>query len=103
MILSSLSRQNIGNRLGDLLGLLAVGFVRRVPSVRWAGLFIFAVTVGKAFLHDMAGLKEIYRILAFFILAVLLGLAGWAYQRIQLDRQSRETNGNDDTDFLSVS
>jgi hypothetical protein len=46
----------------------------------------------------MAGLKEIYRILAFFILAVLLGLAGWAYQRIQVDRQSRETNENDRAD-----
>ncbi len=84
------------------LGLLAVGFVRRVPSVRWAGLFIFAVTVGKVFLHDMAGLKEIYRILAFFILAILLGLAGWAYQRIQVDRQSRETNENERTDSLTV-
>lgn len=84
------------------LSLLAIGFVRRVPSVRWAALSIFAVTVGKAFLHDMAGLKEIYRILAFFILAVLLGLAGWAYQRIQVDRQSRETNENDHADSLNA-
>jgi uncharacterized membrane protein len=82
------------------LCLLAIGFVRRLPSVRWAGLFIFAVTVGKAFLHDMAGLKEIYRILAFFILAVLLGLAGWAYQRIQVDRQSRETSEHDRANSL---
>jgi len=82
------------------LSLLAIGFARRVPSVRWAALFIFAVTVGKAFLHDMAGLKEIYRILAFFILAVLLGLAGWAYQRIQVDRQSRETNENEDANSV---
>jgi len=84
------------------LCLLAIGFVRRAPSVRWAALFIFAVTVGKAFLHDMAGLQEIYRILAFFILAVLLGLAGWAYQRTQVDRQSRETKDHDDTDFFNA-
>jgi uncharacterized membrane protein len=77
------------------LGVLAVGFVRRVPTVRWTALFIFAMTIGKVFLHDMAGLKEIYRILAFFILAVLLGLAGWAYQRIQVDRQTRESSDHE--------
>ncbi len=77
------------------LGVLAVGFVRRVPTVRWTALFIFAMTIGKVFLHDMAGLKEIYRILAFFILAILLGLAGWAYQRIQVDRQTRESNDHE--------
>lgn len=77
------------------LGVLAVGFVRRVPTVRWTALFIFAMTIGKVFLHDMAGLKEIYRILAFFILAILLGLAGWAYQRIQVDRQTRESSDHE--------
>ncbi len=77
------------------LGVLAVGFVRRVPTVRWTALFIFAMTIGKVFLHDMAGLKEIYRIMAFFILAILLGLAGWAYQRIQVDRQTRESNDHE--------
>lgn len=72
------------------LSVLAVGFRRHVATVRWTALFLFAMTIGKVFLHDMAGLKEIYRILAFFILAILLGLAGWAYQRIQVDRQTRE-------------
>jgi uncharacterized membrane protein len=77
------------------LAVLAVGFVRRVPTVRWTALFIFAMTIGKVFLHDMAGLKEIYRILAFFILAVLLGLAGWAYQRIHVERQTRESSDHE--------
>ena len=77
------------------LGVLAVGFIRRVPTVRWTALFIFAMTIGKVFLHDMAGLKEIYRILAFFILAILLGLAGWAYQRIQVDRPTQESNDHE--------
>jgi uncharacterized membrane protein len=77
------------------LGVLAVGFVRRVPTVRWTALFIFAMTIGKVFLHDMAGLKEIYRILAFFILAILLGLAGWAYQRIHVERQTRESSDHE--------
>jgi uncharacterized membrane protein len=77
------------------LGVLAVGFRRRVAAVRWTALFLFAMTIGKVFLHDMAGLREIYRILAFFILAILLGLAGWAYQRIQVDRQTRESDDHE--------
>lgn len=77
------------------LGVLAVGFRRRVAAVRWTALFLFAMTIGKVFLHDMAGLREIYRILAFFILAILLGLAGWAYQRIQVERQTRESDDHE--------
>lgn len=73
------------------LGVLAFGFVRSLPAVRWTALFIFAVTVAKVFLLDMADLKDLYRILAFFILAILLGLAGWTYQQIQTDRQTRES------------
>jgi uncharacterized membrane protein len=31
----------------------------------------------------MSGLDEIYRIVAFFVLAVLLGVAAWLYQLVQ--------------------
>ena len=41
------------------------------------------MTVGKVFLIDAKELGEFYRILAFFILAILLGAAAWAYQRLQ--------------------
>lgn len=76
------------------LAVLTVGFWRRLPALRWTALAIFAVTIVKVFVFDMAGLREFYRILAFFIVAVLLGLAGWVYQRIQPDRQVAEGNGN---------
>jgi uncharacterized membrane protein len=79
------------------LMVLAVGFRRRLAAVRWTALGIFGVTIGKVFLWDMAGLREFYRVLAFFIVAVLLGLAGWAYQRIQVDRQGAEGNGDERT------
>jgi hypothetical protein len=39
----------------------------------------------------MAGLQEFYRILAFFIVAILLGAAAWAYQRIQPQLGPSET------------
>ena len=72
------------------LAVLTIGFWRRLPALRWTALAIFAVTIVKVFVFDMAGLREFYRILAFFIVAMLLGLAGWAYQRMQPDRQAAE-------------
>jgi uncharacterized membrane protein len=70
--------------------ILAAGFYWRLSLLRWIALGLFALTVGKVFLLDMAELDEIYRIVAFFVLAVLLGAAAWAYQRNQPDRpQSR--------------
>ncbi len=60
---------------------LAVGFKLREALLRWTALAIFAATVGKAFFVDLAGLDQLYRIVAFFVLAMLLGAAAWAYQR----------------------
>jgi uncharacterized membrane protein len=63
--------------------LLALGFRLGKPHLRWMALALYALTVAKVFLLDMAELREFYRILAFFILAILLGGAAWAYQRLQ--------------------
>jgi uncharacterized membrane protein len=68
-------------------GLLVLGFVRRHAGLRWLAIGLFGLTVAKVFLVDMAALERIYRILAFFALAVLLGLAARAYQRIRFDLQ----------------
>jgi uncharacterized membrane protein len=67
---------------------LAVGFRLRLSLLRWTALGLFALTVGKVFLRDMAELDEIYRIVAFFVLAILLGAAAWAYQRNQSVRSA---------------
>lgn len=64
-------------------GLLAVGFRTHVARLRWAAIGLFALTVGKVFFVDMSELNEIYRILAFFVLALFVGAAAWAYQRIE--------------------
>ena len=63
--------------------LLALGFRLRRPHLRWIALGLYALTVLKVFLIDAKELGEFYRILAFFILAILLGAAAWAYQRLQ--------------------
>jgi uncharacterized membrane protein len=65
---------------------LAAGFYWRLALLRWTALGLFALTAGKVFFLDMAELDEIYRIVAFFVLALLLGAAAWAYQRNQPDR-----------------
>ena len=64
--------------------ILAIGFRARLTSLRWLAIAIYGVTVGKVFFFDMAELDEVYRILAFFILALFVGAAAWAYQRIGL-------------------
>jgi uncharacterized membrane protein len=69
---------------------LAVGFRLGQARLRWTALGLYGVTVAKVFLLDMAGLGEIYRILAFLVLAVLLGVAAGVYQRI---RPGREKSG----------
>ena len=60
---------------------LAIGFwLRRAPQ-RWLALALYAVTITKVLLVDMANLDQFYRILAFLIVAIVLGLAARAYQR----------------------
>lgn len=59
--------------------LAAIGFIRRAPAVRWASLVLFALTVIKAMLVDIAELQQFYRIVVFFVLGVLLLLVAWAY------------------------
>ena len=61
-------------------------------AVVLTALGLYGVTVVKVFLFDMAGLGEVYRILAFLVLAVLLGVAAGVYQRI---RPEREQSGAD--------
>jgi uncharacterized membrane protein len=61
--------------------LATIGFVRRSVSIRWAALILFAITVIKAMIIDIAYLEQLYRIVVFFVLGVLLLLVAWAYHR----------------------
>ena len=65
--------------------LLTIGFRFSRPALRWTAIAFFALTIGKVFLIDMSGLSEIYRIAAFFILAIFLGVAARVYQRSRPD------------------
>lgn len=70
---------------------LVGGFSARQAWLRWTALGLYAITVGKVFLVDMAELDELYRIAAFFVLAMVLGAAAWAYQRFQPYRSPTES------------
>jgi uncharacterized membrane protein len=64
--------------------ILVLGF--RLPNrpLRWLALAIFALTLFKVVLVDMAGLPGLYRVAAFFILSLMMGAAAWAYQKVRL-------------------
>jgi uncharacterized membrane protein len=68
--------------------LAAIGFVRKSSAVRWASLALFTVTVIKAMIIDIASLQQLYRIIVFFVLGLLLLLVAWAYHRVFNARES---------------
>jgi uncharacterized membrane protein len=68
--------------------LAAFGFARRVAVMRWTALALFAVTVVKAMLVDIAQLQKLYRIIVFFVLGILLLLVAWGYHKAFHSRES---------------
>jgi uncharacterized membrane protein len=61
--------------------LVAAGFLRSDEKLRWIGLGVFALTLTKVFMVDMAALEAVYRIGSFLVLGALLVGASFLYQR----------------------
>ena len=61
--------------------LAAIGFVRRSAAIRWAGLALFGVTVIKVMFVDIAQLEQLYRIIVFLVLGILLLVVAWGYHK----------------------
>ncbi|HEX3085986.1 MAG TPA: DUF2339 domain-containing protein, partial [Pyrinomonadaceae bacterium] len=61
--------------------LITIGFLRRAAAIRWAALALFAITVIKVMMVDIAVLQQLYRIIAFFVLGLLLLLVAWGYHK----------------------
>jgi uncharacterized membrane protein len=68
--------------------LTAVGFLRRSASVRWAALALFGLTIIKVTLVDIAQLQQLYRIIAFFVLGMLLLVVAWGYHKAFHSREA---------------
>ena len=62
--------------------LAAIGFIRRAPAIRWAALSLFALTVVKVMLIDISVLDQLYRIIAFLVLGLLLLVVAWGYHKV---------------------
>ncbi|MGR9105348.1 MAG: DUF2339 domain-containing protein [Gammaproteobacteria bacterium] len=63
------------------LGLVLAGIRRNVSGLRICGLVLFAVTAWKVFFNDLARLEQVYRILAFIVLGMLLLLGSFLYMK----------------------
>jgi len=63
--------------------LITIGFLWRSATLRWMAILLFAATLTKIGIVDMAGVNYLYRFGAVFALAMLLLLAAWAYQRFK--------------------
>ncbi len=61
--------------------LIAAGIRRNAPGLRWQGLALLLIVVGKTFLIDLSFLEQGYRILAFLIVGALLVAVSFLYQR----------------------
>ena len=61
--------------------LMIIGFWKRSAFIRWQAMVLLGVTIGKAFLYDSRELQQIYRILSFIALGVMLMAISYAYHR----------------------
>ncbi len=61
------------------LGLLLPGIWKDISALRYAALTLFTVVAVKVFLSDLEHLDPIYRIIAFFVLGVLVLSASFIY------------------------
>lgn len=61
--------------------LMVAGFWRRSAFIRWQAMVLVAVTIGKVFLYDSRELQQVYRILSFIALGVMLMAVSYAYHR----------------------
>jgi len=68
--------------------LTTIGFIRRSAAVRWAALGIFGLTIIKVMMIDIAVLQQLYRIIAFLVLGLLLLVVAWGYHKAFLSRES---------------
>jgi uncharacterized membrane protein len=67
------------------VGLVAivVGLVRDIREVRYGGLVLLGLGVAKLFLYDLSELDQLYRVLSFIAVGLLLLAGAYAYQRVR--------------------
>jgi uncharacterized membrane protein len=61
---------------------LILGFVLDSTPLRWTALGLFGLALVKVILIDMSELPGLFRVLAFFVLSLVLGAAARGYQKL---------------------
>lgn len=77
--------------------LMIAGFWKRSAFIRWQAMVLLAVTIGKVFLYDSRELQQIYRILSFIALGVMLMAISYAYHRDWFKLSPRKSGGAEET------
>jgi len=63
--------------------ILVIGFWRNARILRLSALALFGATALKLVIVDMAKVEEVYRIVSFFVLGILMIAASYLYHRIE--------------------
>jgi uncharacterized membrane protein len=63
--------------------ILVIGFWRNARILRLSALALFGATALKLVIVDMAKVEEVYRIVSFFVLGILMIAASYLYHRVE--------------------
>ncbi len=72
------------------IALVLLGFAKRWAGCRYAGLALFALTLGKVVTVDMAEVRNVYRVLSFLVLGLLLVGTSVGYAKLSPGRVSQQ-------------
>jgi uncharacterized membrane protein len=64
-------------------GAIVAGIRRRYAPARYFAMVVFALTIAKVFLVDMAELERVYRIVSIIGLGVMLLATSYMYERFR--------------------
>jgi uncharacterized membrane protein len=76
--------------------ILVVGFWRNVRSLRLSAVGLFGLTALKLVIIDMANVEEVYRIVSFFALGILMIGASYLYHRVEKQLSMSSAGRNED-------
>ena len=64
------------------IGLVALGFARRSAGCRYAGLALLGLALAKVLTVDMAEVRQVYRVLSFLAVGLLLVATSVGYAKL---------------------
>ena len=65
------------------LAAIVVGLVRDIRELRLGGLMLLGIGVAKVFAYDLSELDQLYRVLSFIAVGLVLLTGAYAYQRMR--------------------